>query len=73
PDEIAARVVQMATQGDVVAVDGTVVPVTAGSVCLHGDSPGAVQAARAVRAALEDAGVAVTAFAPGPPAGGCGG
>lgn len=70
PDEVAARVVRMATEGVVGAVDGSLVPVVAESVCVHGDSPGAVAMARAVRAGLEDAGVRLAAFAPGPAAGG---
>lgn len=60
-DEVAARVVRMATAGEVVAHDGTVVRVRPDTVCLHGDTPGAVALARAVRAALEAAGVAVRA------------
>lgn len=63
PDEVAARVVRLATAGTVVAVDGTEVEVTAASVCLHGDTPGAVAAAAATRAALAAAGVRVRAFA----------
>ena len=70
PDEVAARVVRMATDGVVEAVDGSLVPVAAESVCVHGDSPGAVAMARAVRAGLEGAGVRLAAFAPGPAAGG---
>lgn len=62
-DEVAARVVRLVTDGVIVAVDGSEVPVRADSVCLHGDTPGAVGMARAVRAALERAGVAVEAFA----------
>jgi UPF0271 protein len=52
----------MATAGEVVAVDGTLVHVPVSSVCLHGDSPGAVGLARSVRAALEAAGVDVVPF-----------
>ena len=63
PDEVAARVVRLVRDGEVEAVDGTVVRVDAESVCLHGDSPGAVEMATAVRAALDEAGVAVEAFA----------
>ncbi len=59
-EEIAARVVRMVTLGEVEAVDGTVLRVAPRSVCLHGDTPGAVQIARRVRAALQDAGVAVS-------------
>ena len=63
PDEVAARVLRLVTEGVVTAVDGSVVAVRAESVCLHGDSPGAVEIARAVRTALDDAGVAVSSFA----------
>ncbi|MRH29976.1 5-oxoprolinase subunit PxpA [Microbacterium sp. SYP-A9085] len=61
PDVVAARAVRLARGEGVEAVDGTVVPVVAASLCLHGDTPAAVQLARAVRAALEAAGIAVTA------------
>lgn len=59
PDAIAARVVRWARDGVVEAVDGRVVEVEAGTICLHGDTPGAVAAARAVRTALDAAGVDV--------------
>ncbi len=62
PDAVAARVVQMVLQGTVVAVDGTAVPVRPESICVHGDSPGAVSMAMAVRAALESAGVDLRPF-----------
>lgn len=67
PAEVAARSVRMATVGEVVAVDGTVVPVRPASLCLHGDSPGAVAMARAVRRALDAAGIAVSSFVEAPP------
>lgn len=63
PREVAARVVRMVTRGEVVAHDGSVVPVRADSICLHGDSPGAVELARSVRGALGAAGVTLRAFA----------
>lgn len=63
PAEVAQRVVRLVTEGTVVAVDGSVVEVAAASVCLHGDTPGAVEMAERVRAALDDAGVRVEAFA----------
>jgi UPF0271 protein len=66
PDVVAARVLRLVTEGVVTTVDGSDVPVRAESVCLHGDSPGAVAMARAVRAALDGAGVPVVAFAGGP-------
>ena len=58
-----AQTVRIATEGEVVAVDGSVVPAPAGSLCVHGDSPGAVEIARRVRAGLDAAGVGVTPFA----------
>jgi 5-oxoprolinase (ATP-hydrolysing) subunit A len=63
PAEVADRMVRLVTDGELVAVDGTVVSVRAGSICVHGDSPGAVAMARAVRDALRAAGVGVSAFA----------
>jgi UPF0271 protein len=63
PDEVAHRVVRMVVENTIVALDGTLVTVTPESVCLHGDTPGAPALARAVRAALDAAGVEVAAFA----------
>lgn len=63
PEEVAARAVRMATEQTVVAVDGTVIPCQVGSICLHGDTPGAVASAALVRAALLDAGVTPQPFA----------
>ena len=58
-DAAAARVVRMATEGAVEAVDGTIVRMRPDSVCLQGDSPHAVAMAAAVRKALEGANIAV--------------
>ncbi|PPK93141.1 UPF0271 protein [Kineococcus xinjiangensis] len=63
PAVVAERVVRMVTTGEVAAADGTLLPVLVDSVCVHGDTPGAVDMARAVRAALERAGVRIAAFA----------
>jgi UPF0271 protein len=63
PREVATRVVRMVTSGSVTSVEGTDVDVSARSVCVHGDSPGAVAMAVAVRAALLDAGVQIRPFA----------
>ncbi|RZS34663.1 UPF0271 protein [Herbihabitans rhizosphaerae] len=62
-DAVVERAVRLAAKGELVAVDGSVLSVRAESLCLHGDTPGAVQHARAVRAALEDAGVTLDPFA----------
>jgi UPF0271 protein len=61
-DVIAERCVRLVTRGEVVAVDGTVVAVEAQSVCVHGDTEGAVTIATAVRRALAGAGVTLAAF-----------
>lgn len=63
PDEVAARAVSIAVDKCVTAIDGSTVAVHARSICVHGDTPGAVSLARAVRAALEQAAVGVHPFA----------
>ena len=63
PAEVADRAVRMVQAGSVRAVDGTQVRLDARSLCIHGDTAGAVQLARAVRRALEQAGVALAPFA----------
>jgi UPF0271 protein len=62
PAQVTARVVRMVTEGVVTAVDGSDVPVHAESACVHGDSPGAVAMAGAVRDGLRTAGVELRAF-----------
>ena len=62
PAEIADRVARMVTAGEVTAVDGSVISVTVDSVCVHGDSPGAVQIATTVRERLTDVGITLAAF-----------
>ena len=62
PDEVAERAVRIAVDNEVVAVDGSVVRLRARSICVHGDTPGAVDLARAVRSALDAAGVGVYRF-----------
>ena len=47
PELVAARMVRLATEGRITAVDGTEIEVRADSICTHGDSPGAVEMARA--------------------------
>ena len=61
---VAERAVRMAVKGEVVTDDGSVVLVATESICVHGDTPGAVEIARSVRAALEQAGVELAPFAP---------
>jgi lactam utilization protein B len=63
PDLIASRVAGLVTGGTIAAESGRPVRLLARSVCVHGDTPGAVGVARAVRGALEKAGVGLAAFA----------
>ena len=63
---IAGRVLGMVQTSGVAAVDGSTVKIIAQSVCVHGDTPGAVGMARAIRIALEGAGVAIASFSATP-------
>jgi UPF0271 protein len=63
PRQVAERMTQMVTTGLIQAIDGTDVNVRADSICVHGDSPGAVKMAVAVRQALVAAGVDIRPFA----------
>ena len=63
PAAVAARVVQLVTEGTLQAAGGSMVRVEAESVCVHGDSPGAVEMATRVRDALHDQGIELRAFA----------
>jgi len=63
-DAVCERTLRLATRHEVVAADGTLVRVDARSLCVHGDTPGAVSLAAAVRRTLEGAGVDLAPFAP---------
>ena len=60
---VARRMLRLVRDGVVEAIDGSLARVQAQSICVHGDSPGAVEMARAVRMALESDGVVVRSFA----------
>lgn len=62
PAAVAEQAVRIATDNEVLAIDGTIVSVRARSICVHSDTPGAVGLARAVRSALDAAGVGVYRF-----------
>ncbi|KQU69485.1 LamB/YcsF family protein [Phycicoccus sp. Root101] len=66
PDAVAARVVRLVVDGVVEALDGSLLEVRADSVCVHGDTPGAVALAGAVRHGLEAAGVRLSPFVRAP-------
>ena len=63
PAAASDRALELAETGGIAADDGSRVELDADSLCLHGDTPGAVAIARAVRSALEGAGVEIEAFA----------
>jgi UPF0271 protein len=62
PKQIAERVVRMVQDGAVVAASGKLIKMRTDTVCIHGDTPGAVEIARGVRKALKDAGIEVAPF-----------
>jgi UPF0271 protein len=64
PDEVVSRAVRMARDRSVIAIDGTIVPLEADTLCVHGDTPGAAALATAIRRALEAEGVRVEALRP---------
>jgi len=63
-DAVIERCVRLARDGEIVAIDGTVLRSAARSICLHGDTPGAVDLAREVRDALEGEGMTIAAVGP---------
>ena len=65
PALIAARMLRLVREGCIEAADGSTVTLCAQSICVHGDSPGAVAIARHLRRSLEAAGVALRPFTGG--------
>ena len=62
PAQVAEHVLRMVTDSAVRTIDGSVLKIRAESICVHGDSPGAVAMATAVKSALGDAGVSIGSF-----------
>jgi UPF0271 protein len=56
-DEVVERSLRMVTEGKATSLTGETIDVRADSLCLHGDTPGAVEMAKALRQALESEGV----------------
>lgn len=65
PEAVVAAAIRMAVSGEVIAVDGSLLRHPIESLCVHGDTPGAVELAQRVRAALASAGLDLTPFAGG--------
>lgn len=62
PTEVARRMLQLVERGTLQSIDGTEVAIRANSICVHGDSPGAVAMAQRVHEELRGAGVEISAF-----------
>jgi len=61
PNQAAERVLRMLREGKVRSVEGSDVEVRGDTICLHGDTPGAVEFARELRKQLEREGVRISA------------
>ncbi len=64
-DAVAERMLRWAESGTLTSITGRPVRIAADSICVHGDSPGAVDMARRIRERLSTAGVPLAAFAGG--------
>ncbi len=64
PEEVLRRSLRMVTDGQVTATDGSTLTFPVQTLCVHGDTAGAAELTRLLRAGLEQRGVAVRAFAP---------
>lgn len=62
PTMIAERVLRMVEDGNVVSASGKVIKMRMDTVCIHGDTSGAVEIARGIRKRLKDAGIEVAPF-----------
>jgi UPF0271 protein len=62
PDEVVRRALRMVTDGQVTATDGSTLTFPVDTLCVHGDTPGAAELVRLLRAGLTERGVAVGAF-----------
>lgn len=63
PEAITQRMIRMINEGVVQAIDGGAARVDAQTICVHGDSPGAVKIAAKLREGLELAGIKIRPFA----------
>ena len=64
PDEVVRRSLRMVTDGQVTATDRSTLTFPVQTLCVHGDTPGAAELTRLLRAGLEQRGIAVRAFRP---------
>ena len=62
PETIAHRALKMVTRKSVTAIDGSEIPLNFGTLCVHGDTAGAVEIVEAIRRKLREANVAIRTF-----------
>ena len=62
-EEVAQRMLRLVQTGEIEAIDGSVTRIEADSICVHGDSPGAVAIAQEIRRRFEAEGIAIRSFA----------
>jgi UPF0271 protein len=62
PEEAAGQALSLARDRFVVARDGSRIPVEADTICVHGDTPGALEIARRIRERFHREGIAVSGF-----------
>lgn len=62
PRQVAQRMLQLITEGGLESIEGKFTPIAADSICVHGDSPGAIDMARQLRALLEQSGIQIRSF-----------
>ncbi|WP_268800653.1 LamB/YcsF family protein [Pseudomonas huanghezhanensis] len=63
PAQVAQRMLRLVEDGTIEAIDGSLTRIQADSICVHGDSPAAVEMARELRRVLEHADLSLMAFA----------
>ena len=63
PVLVAQRMLRLVQSGSIEAIDGSLVRIEADSICVHGDSPAAVEMARELRRVLEHANTSLQPFA----------
>jgi len=62
PDVAGPRMVQMVQEGAIITASGKRIPAAIDTICMHGDTPGAVEVARSVRDNLLAGGIAIARF-----------
>jgi UPF0271 protein len=58
-EQVIAASLRMVLEQKATAIDGSEIPIKADTICLHGDTPGAVELARKLRQSMEEAGIQV--------------